>query len=281
MGKRSNNKNRQQIPLNEFGLSLLGTALYLGALDHIRNSRLSISLFKELQAQGLSSLEIEHEMDVRGLNPYIDFSYKPKIDAQMRWARNQIRALGKKRFTLKEAKRVTIHDFEFQWFHLYENPELALYLKDLGTSIGVQCYFSDYPISEHDSSELSGLLWNLLFNELAILVEGRFSLHRPPREGSETRYSLLVSDLCGGGITYGRPNGSGFIDDTDYGVEIACEAMKEQNLNPHAAARFAVDKIGVATPLKDGKYTTGIAAFGGDRALAIDRLYKLVKHYIV
>jgi len=99
-------KGAKKIPLDESGLSLLGTALYLGELDQQRNTRLGISRFTELQSQGLTIEQIEHKLNESGLTCF-DTSYVPAITKEMRWAKHQIKALGRTKYSLKEAKRVT------------------------------------------------------------------------------------------------------------------------------------------------------------------------------
>jgi len=172
---------------------------------------------------------------------------------------------------------VTVHSFQFEWFHLYKNRELALFLKDLGKSDTAFSYFSDDIISNADGSDLNDHLWRLLFDELARFAEGCFTLSRAPRCEAEREYSLLVSDLCGPQISSGRPAGSGFNDDTEAAVNIALEAMSEKGLKAHAATKEAIAELGVVFPSENGSYVSGIAAHMGAYERAFERLYKLVR----
>ncbi len=281
MGKRPYTKKAKKTPLDEVGLSLLGTALYLGQLNLHRDVRLGISRHNELQKQGLSVEKIERELDGEGLF-CCDASFIPGITPEMRWAKKQVKALGCTRYSLEDAKAVMIHSVQFEWFHLYENRELALFLKDLGHNFTAQSYFSDYPIFQHEGDELSGLLWRLLFDELALFDEGHFTLHRPPRLVGEREYSFLVSDLCGAGISFGRRRGSGYNDDAGVAVNMALEVMVEKGVTAFQATHEIMVDFEIVPSIGGGIYRSGIMvsdgeSSNGDEDGAFRRVYERVK----
>ena len=267
--------NKQRIPLDEFGLCLLGTALYLGELHWIREAKQSLKRQSELRDQNLTIDQIEGILNKDGLD-YFEGDSPPKITHEMRLAKEKIDSLGIKPGLDEKAKHVSLQAFQFEWHHLYRHKILAAYLKpDLPGQYSYD-YRSDGLLCEQDANDLSGHLWDLLFDELFRLTENNFSINRPPVTEEEIVYFLTVSDLCGPLRNRGRPVNSGYNDDIEAGVRLAISSIEERKLIPSEAAKEVIETFGTTIPSRNGSYRSGIMSYDGTYQASYDRLYPTI-----